>query len=207
MLDPKQIRMLQLLDKQVSNCSACALHRNGRCIPHWGKKSKYVIIGEAPGFGDIRKQTFFNGGSGNLLISELGLLGFKSSQFLMINSIQCKPSGAKPSEEQLACCQSHIRKYIRVLRPEKILCLGNYGKYIFTGNTVGVLSQRGKFDMYSFDDNSSDEYPVLFTIHPAYCVYNEEEGLPMLREDLKLFKKSEFERQSDWLLSEEDFLV
>jgi len=71
MLTQKQIRMLQLLDKQVGNCKDCELHIHGSLIPLWSSSSKYVIIGESPGYAEIRKQTPFVGAAGDILTKEL----------------------------------------------------------------------------------------------------------------------------------------
>ena len=92
------------------------------------------------------------------------------------------------------------------MNPEKILCLGNYSKWIFTGDMTGILRQRGMFRELELKD---DVYNVLFTIHPAYCIYNAEEGIPHLREDLKLFKDTEFEKEgeNDWLFTEDEFKI
>ena len=208
MLSNKKIRMLELLDKQVGTCQKCSLSPNGTAIPHWSPVSKYVIIGEAPGYNEVRNKTPFVGAAGKILTDLLGEIGFKKSEFLIINSVQCRPvegnRNAKPNLTQLEVCQDYIRKYITVINPEKILCLGNYAKYIFTGDITGILRQRGAFRTLSLRER---EYPVLFTVHPAYCIYNQDEGVPMLREDVKLFKETEFEKESDWLFTEDEFKI
>ena len=82
--------------------------------------------------------------------------------------------------------------------------LGNYAKYIFSGNLGGILRQRGHF----LDGDIGDGYvfPVLFTVHPAYCIYNRDEGMAFLNKDIKLFRERTFERRHDeWLLDEDDF--
>ena len=210
MLTDKKIRMLQLLNKQVSNCDKCTLCTNGVAIPYWHLTAKYVIIGEAPGYNEVRKQTPFVGAAGNILTTALADMGFSSTEFLIINTVQCRPvSGnrnGKPNEDQIMICQNYLRKYIKVVNPEKILCLGNYAKYIFTNRIGGILNQRGTFNEFSLE-GSSEKYPVLFTVHPAYCIYNSEEGTALLRQDIKLFKDKKFERKSDWLLSEDEFMV
>lgn len=210
MLDPKRIRMLQLLDQQVKNCLLCSLNQNGTAIPYWTPEAKYAIIGEAPGYNEVRKKTPFVGAAGKILTEELSNAGFKASDFLIINTVQCRPvsgnANAKPNTSQIHHCQGYLRKYLKVVDPEKILCLGNFAKYIFSGNLTGILGQRGSFREYKLE-GSDKTYPVLFTVHPAYCIYNAEEGTEMLRKDIKLFKDTKFERESDWLLTENDFLV
>lgn len=210
MLSNKQIRMLQLLDEKVKTCSLCPLHNNGIAIPYWRPEAKYVIIGEAPGYNEVRQQTPFVGAAGNILTTALADMGFSSTEFLIINTVQCRPvSGnrnGKPNEDQIMICQNYLRKYIKVVNPEKILCLGNYAKYIFTNRIGGILNQRGTFNEFSLE-GSNEKYPVLFTVHPAYCIYNSEEGIQLLNKDIKLFKDTKFERKSDWFLSEDEFMV
>lgn len=209
-MNNKEVKMLQLLDKQVKTCTLCSLHNNGVAVPYWTRYSKYAIIGEAPGFNEVRKQIPFVGAAGEILKKELAKAGFESQDFLIVNTVQCRPvvgnRNSKPTEDQIIACQGYLRKYLKIVNPEKILCLGNYAKFLFTGNTQGILRQRGNFTEYSLD-GSNVKYPVLFTVHPAYCIYNTEEGLPMLREDIELFKRIEFERKSEWLFSEDDFKI
>lgn len=210
MLDSKQVRMLELLDRQVDKCNKCDLKPNGTAIPHWTQHSQYAIIGEAPGANEVREQTPFVGPAGKILTDALDEVGFNPRDFLIINTVQCRPvrgnSNGKPNETQIQACQSLLRKYLKVVNPEKILCLGNYAKYIFTGNLQGILRQRGNFMKGKVDDDH--EFPVLFTVHPAYCIYNAEEGTALLRKDITLFKEKQFERRFDnWLLSKEDFMV
>lgn len=208
MLSDRQVRMLELLDKQVSSCRKCKLCHNGTAIPIWTKRSKYVMIGEAPGFNEVRKQTPFVGKAGEILRTAMGELGFDSRDFLIINSVQCRPvvenRNGKPTERQLEKCQDYVRKYIKVIDPEKILCLGNYSKYIFNGTTTGILRQRGTFNEYPLEGGRN--YPVLFTVHPAYCIY-QEEGIPLLKQDLELFRDTKFERQSEWTFTLDEFLI
>jgi uracil-DNA glycosylase len=211
MLDKRKIRMLELLDKQVMNCTciSCGLKKNGTVKPFWTPNSKFAIITEAPGFNEIRRQVPFSGQVGKILTDELSKVGFKADDLFVINTVQCKPTingrNVKPSEVQMRYCQSYIRKYLKVINPYKILCLGNYAKFLFTEKIGGITGERGEFRNFKLE-GSNKEYPVLFTFHPAYCIYNEE-GLSFLKQDVKLFKDKEFNRNSDWFLTEEEFLI
>lgn len=207
MLNVKQIRMLELLDKKVNLCTKCDIETNGKALPTWHSNNKYCLIGEAPSTYDVGHQRFFFGGS--ILANNLGKLGFKASEFLIINSIQCVPfSRAKPSDDNLSNCHDWVRKYIKVVNPSKILCLGNFAKSFFNGSTTGITSERGIWNYFKLD-GSLDEFPVMFTVHPAFCIYNED-GEKYLREDLTLFKETKFEERSstsDWLFSEAEFMI
>jgi DNA polymerase len=204
MLSPRKIRMLELLDKQVGACKKCEYHQNGVFVPYWTPYSRYAIIGESPSANDIRRNIPFSGASGKIFLEELSRAGFNSQELLIINSVQCDSKG-KPSSDQLDACHDHIRKYLKIVNPEKILCLGNYAKYPFTGSYYGVLKERGEFVERNIDDKTV--FNILFTIHPAYCIYNEGEGIKMLRNDIMLFKNTVFERRSDWFFDEEEFMI
>ncbi len=202
--------MLELLDQQVEKCVNCGLTINGTAIPHWTPSSRYAIIGEAPGANEVREQRPFIGAAGQILRENLNKAGFDSRDFLIINTVQCRPvrgnSNGKPNETQIKACQPYIRKYLKVIKPEKILCLGNYAKYIFSGNLGGILRERGHFMEGDIGDGYS--FPVLFTVHPAYCIYNREEGEAFLKKDIALFRRKSFQRRFDeWLLSEDDFRI
>lgn len=208
MLTNKQIKMLKLLDKRVEKCSLCELKGNGTVTPYWSDHAKYVIISEAPNRSEIRLERPFMGAGGNILRDELTNAGLRSSDFLIINSVQCVPNRrgntTKPTIGQLNSCQGYIRKYIKIVNPEKIICLGNYAQYFFTESTQGVLRQRGTF--MEWDIGGGYIFPVLFTVHPGFCVY-EEQGTIMLRDDIIKFRDTKFERQTDWLFKEEEFLI
>lgn len=212
MLNDKQIRMLQLLDLQFKSCNNCALRINGMAKPFWNKNNRYAILGEAPGFQEVKGREPFVGQAGEILTTQLHGHGFRKSDFLIINSVNCRAvksgtnANGKPTRNQLHACQPWIRKYLKVVNPEKILCLGNYAKYYFTESYEGVMSQRGVFRQYQLDP-STRSYPVLITVHPAFILYNEELGLPALQEDLKLFKEFKNTPDENWGFTEDEFNV
>jgi len=207
-LNNRQIRMLQLLDEQVNKCNKCSLKSNGKFIPFWTPYSKYAIIGESPNHREITRKTPFLGSAGEILTKQLYETGFKSRDFLVINTVQCATKFGldnKPNNIQICECQSFIRKYLKVVNPEKILCLGNYAKYIFTNTLSGVLKQRGKFFNGKLEGDVN--FPFLITVNPAYCIYNDIEGINLLRSDIELFRNTRFQRKADWLFTEDDFLI
>jgi uracil-DNA glycosylase len=69
---------------------------------------------------------------------------------------------------------------------------------------MGILRRRGKFRNFRLDETTK-EYPVLYTIHPAYALYNQDEGESILQEDLRKFKVKMSSSSNGWLLSEDDF--
>ena len=123
--------MLELLDKRVQNCKQCDLCGNGnKSIPYWTRNSRYAIIGESPNRTEIRQKRPLCGKAGEILVDILAENNYISQDFLVINSVQCSTSSGNvglkhPLNNQIdACYRNLIRKYIQILNPEKILCLG-----------------------------------------------------------------------------------
>jgi len=196
-LTNKQVRMLQLLDEQILSCKRCSLHEQPvpggvRCKPYWTRNSKYVIVGEAPGREEVREGAPFVGQAGGLLWNEIyKLLKLHRDSFAIINTVNCRPTDGvrnlKPSPEQVSQCRQWIRKFIKVVDPEKILILGNYAMGTMIGRSSGILRMNGV-------DGTLKEYgrlPYVISIHPAYCIYNKEEGPQMLTEAITIFKELE----------------
>lgn len=194
----KQLRMLKLLDSQINQCKACSLWQNSRAKPYWTESSKYAIIGEAPGYNEVRLNEPFVGTAGEILWDIMDDKGFSKEEFLVINSVNCRPvdewkewKNGKPTEEEQLTCKPWIRKYLKVMKPEGVLILGNYAMFTVTENNTGIISLNatvltGVEPKHDFRFN----IPYVLSIHPAYCIYNKNEGRVMLAESISAFKKA-----------------
>ena len=186
-MNQKQTKMLHLLDKQIQQCTRCDLHENGGCKPYWTEQSKYIILGEAPGRNEVTSNEPFIGSAGKNLWSIMAEFGLTKEDFLIINSVNCRPvngnKNGKPTKEQMLTCRPWIRKYIKVLHPELILVLGSYPLLTLTG-LKGIMSLNGEVI-----HSAEFDVDTVMSIHPAMCIYKGEEGKQMLRESIKVFKE------------------
>jgi uracil-DNA glycosylase family 4 len=198
MLTTKQIRMLDLLDQQIKHCTACKLHKNGRCKPFYTRKSKYVIIGEAPGYTEVKDNEPFSGPAGEILWNIMDGRGFEKDDFLIINSVNCRPvdevktwKNGKPTETQQIPCREWARKYIKVVEPKKILILGNYAMFTALGMSYGIVNLNASTPDKSLKKMLEYDVPYVLSVHPAYCIYRKDEGLDMLAESISRFRDLE----------------
>jgi len=186
-MDKKTVRMLQLLDKQVQSCERCILYKNGRAKPYWTEKARFAILGEAPGRDEVVNNTPFIGKAGEKFWSAMESFGLYREDFLIINSVNCRPvkdgKNGKPTDEQMDVCRMWFRKYLKVLKPSKILTLGSYAYFTLTGNRSIMKDINGVLDY-----NEEFGTQVVYSVHPAYVIYNPEEGQKMLCESIKCFK-------------------
>lgn len=191
MLTTKQSRLLKLLDSQILNCKRCGLHNGGRCKPYWTMKSRYVIVGEAPGKQEVVEDTPFIGMSGDILWNIIyKVAGLHRADFAIINSVNCRPTDGirnlKPERGDQYACKQWIRKFLKVIEPEKVLILGNYAMGTMLGKHSGIVK-------YNATEGNLEPYyknaPFVISVHPAYTIYNHDEGLVKLTESIEKFNE------------------
>jgi len=186
MLDDKDIRMLELLDDMILNCKKCDLYTGGHVIPYWTSLSKYAMIGEAPGRKEVENNEPFVGKTGRMLWDIMSEYGFRKEEFLIINSVQCRPTDGvrnlKPSIDQISLCKQLWKKYIKVVKPYRMILLGNFARGSIDNSYSGILRKNAQ----SHYSNKYDMY-YLTSIHPSYCIYNKS-GHDLLRESIKEFR-------------------
>jgi DNA polymerase len=181
------MRMLELLDKMIGQCTDCELYTGGRVKPYWTPMSILAALGEAPGKEEVEQNEPFVGKAGEILGSNMAKSGFRKDQFLIINSVNCRPvdggANGKPKMSQIAECKKWVNKYIKVVKPEKMIAFGNYARGSLNGSYTGIVKYNGWVDTIS-------EYGIyaLYSVHPAYCIYQGKEGEEMLKKSINKFR-------------------
>jgi len=123
MLDERQIRLLELLEDKISQCELCSIFPK-KCLPYWTPLSKYLIIGNYPNNNEIDNEELL---IGKTIWSIMDNYGFRKEEFAIINSIQCQAEASTKTlmYGYISHCESWVRKFIKILEPQKILILGN----------------------------------------------------------------------------------
>ncbi|MFW6014802.1 MAG: uracil-DNA glycosylase family protein [bacterium] len=189
----KQKRMLELLDQQILNCSDCGLYVNGRCKPFWTPKyNGYFICGEAPGKQEIENNEPFIGSAGEKLWICMKEFNITKEECFIINSTNCRPlngnKNGKPSQLQMDRCKLWIRKYFKVLEPQKIILLGNYALSTFL-NEWGILKFYEEDNLFTEEIIYGKNIKVVKSLHPSMCIYKGEWGKERLKDSIKLFSE------------------
>ena len=131
----RKSRMLSSLGSFTGSCVMCPLGRvchdvDGRKFdPHvFGTKipSKWVMVGQNPGFNECLQGTPFVGQSGKFLEERLKFGGLTRFDFYITNVVKCYTVGnAKPSLESVGACVPILRLELAILRPKLIITLGS----------------------------------------------------------------------------------
>jgi len=191
MLNKTQIKKLAFLSTKIQECKKCKdLYKNGMAVPYWSEFSEIMVIAEAPGESEVRKnmRTPLVGKAGRLFFSELKRksIGFKREDLLILNTIQCRPvvngRNGKPSKENQANCLFWINKYIEIFRPRVILTVGKYAMDAFIESEFGIKEECGR--VYSIEILDGLTTKIIPCIHPASVLYSKS-NIDYLRISLK----------------------
>lgn len=174
------------LQDEVRDCVACGLCK-GRTQTVFGtgsRKSRWLLVGEAPGEQEDRQGEPFVGRSGKLLDSMLAAIGRTRKEDVFIaNVIKCRPPGNRdPLPEEVASCSHYLMRQIALIDPEVILVLGRFAAQTLLETDARIGSLRGKVHSLSVQGRS---VPVVVSYHPAYLLRSPAEKIKAWQ-DLRL---------------------
>lgn len=163
--------------KQGPRCSECPLFLAGvvvhDTIPAAAQWSGVVIVGEMPGYMEVKNRRPFVGPSGRLLQSAARLTGTTLDGTWITNCIRCGlQGGAKPTEaaarDAADCCRPLLMANLHELKPQVVLAVGAIPWLSLTG-LKGIDRWRGTVQP------PIDEEPwyLMATLHPAGLLHAE----------------------------------
>ena len=167
----RKLRMLRQLSTTCTACSMCELgrkdvERDGMCRdPHVLSNmnpTRLVVVGQGPGYEEIKLGTPFVGASGKNFDNELAKNGIDRSLFYITNTIKCFiDSNAKPSYRHVQRCKPFLMMELALIRPVLVVTLGAAAFEILCPG-VGYQGALGKL-------TRSDEFETkVFAIyHPS----------------------------------------
>ena len=116
--EDKKLQRLIYLSQNIYRCKKCArLRPNGIAVPYWTMKAKYLALAEAPGEKEVKAETPLVGPAGEKWEGEIKRIGLEREDFILINSVQCRPiingRNGKPTFEEIINCRFWVNKYIK----------------------------------------------------------------------------------------------
>lgn len=148
-------------------CERCSLNKNVYVDSYGDESAEIVIVGEAPGFEEMKKGQPFVGRSGKLLMRVLNEFGIKREQLYITNAVACHPDDNKtPSRQEILACSGRLMNELKKHPHKAIILLGNIAlKAVLGGNVlkkyIGSATWDDRFNCY-----------VFVTYHPAAVLRN-----------------------------------
>ena len=160
---------LEALETACQSCLNCPLGKTrtnlvfGVGVPN----AKVMFVGEGPGAQEDAQGKPFVGQSGQLLDKYLNLIDLDREKNIYIgNMVKCRPpQNRDPKPEETEACLPWLRKQVKALRPQIIVCLGRIAAQRLISADFRVTRQHGQF---------IEKGGILFmgTFHPAALLRN-----------------------------------
>ena len=160
---------LEALETACQSCLNCPLGKTrtnlvfGVGVPN----AKVMFVGEGPGAQEDAQGKPFVGQSGQLLDKYLNLIDLDREKNIYIgNMVKCRPpQNRDPKPEETEDCLRWLRKQVKALRPQIIVCLGRIAAQRLISADFRVTRQHGQF---------IEKGGILFmgTFHPAALLRN-----------------------------------
>jgi uracil-DNA glycosylase family 4 len=165
------------LEQVVASCQACGLckSRKNTVFGVGDRRSRWLIVGEAPGENEDIQGEPFVGQAGVLLDNMLKALGLNragegAQAAYIANVLKCRPPGNRnPQPEEVLQCEPYLRRQVALLQPQVILALGRFAAQSLLQHSVPEVATmplgrlRGQVHHY-------EGVPVVVSYHPAYLL-------------------------------------
>ena len=168
------------LEESIKNCEKCKLckERTNIVFGIGNKNADIMFIGEGPGADEDNQGIPFVGKAGKLMNQAFLGLGIDRKKVYITNIVKCRPpKNRTPEKDEVEACIGYLKKQIEIIRPEKIVLLGNTALKSIFGNEYSITLSRGKWI-------DKEEIKYLPTFHPAALLRDESKKI-LFWKDLK----------------------
>lgn len=133
-------------------------------------EARLMLVGEAPGYEEERRQEPFVGPAGQKLNDILKAMGLSREEVYISNIVKFRPStprqttnNRKPTPEEMASCLPLIMKEIEIVKPDCIIALGATAG-------EGLLKLSGSVGSMRENWHAIDGIPTRVSYHPSYLL-------------------------------------
>lgn len=175
---------LKQIEEEVKKCNKCKLcqTRKNTVFGDGNLNAQIMFIGEGPGADEDLQGLPFVGKAGKLMNQAFLGVGIKREEVYIANIVKCRPpQNRNPENDEIVTCVEYLKKQIMIIKPEKIVLLGNVALKAVFGNEYNVTSSRGQWI-----EKKGIKY--MPTFHPAALLRDESKKIQFWQ-DLKKVKE------------------
>lgn len=134
--------------------------------------SGLMLVGEGPGAEEDRAGLPFVGASGQFLDRMLASIGLDRTAYYITNLIPWRPPGNRnPTDQEIVVCLPFLLRHIALVRPKRLVLLGNMSVQSVLGTKTGITRMRGRW-VEARIEGLAAPVPALPMLHPAYLLRN-----------------------------------
>ena len=130
--------------------------RDPHVLSNMNAASRFVVVGQGPGWEELKVGMPFVGQSGSNFDAELIKNGANRLQFYITNTIKCFVQGnAKPTATQVKRCKPFLEMELTIIKPKLVVTLGASAFGVLCPNinyqySLGKISISEEFDIKVF---------------------------------------------------------
>jgi DNA polymerase len=166
-LPAEKAAALQVIQKEIGDCTRCPLAYAGRHTVVFGDGdpgARLMFVGEGPGADEDVQGLPFVGKAGQLLNNMIGAMGLTREQVYIANIVKCRPPANRvPEPVEANTCAQFLLRQIDVVQPQVIVALGATAATYLLGVKQSLASLRGSW-------HSCRGAKVAVTYHPAFLL-------------------------------------
>jgi uracil-DNA glycosylase len=166
-LPAEKAAALQVIQKEIGDCTRCPLAYAGRHTVVFGDGdpgARLMFVGEGPGADEDVQGLPFVGKAGQLLNNMIGAMGLTREQVYIANIVKCRPPANRvPEPVEANTCAHFLLRQIDVVQPQVIVALGATAATYLLGVKQSLASLRGSW-------HSCRGAKVAVTYHPAFLL-------------------------------------
>jgi uracil-DNA glycosylase family 4 len=156
----------------VHNCWKCPLVENDCVGPIGNKKASIMLVGEAPGWNEVKEGEPFVGAAGKLLDDIIESVNLDRKKLWISNACFCRPiddngKNRTPTDDEIDLCKNHLEWEIDEVKPRAIVTLGRSAYYAVTGGEEKISEVEGTVV-------SGRGCKIIPTFHPASIIYGQD---------------------------------
>ena len=164
-----------------SACANCP-GRDSKCAPPEPAdgRARLAVVGESPGYNELRRGRPFIGKSGKLMVRGVGNAVLKRHEVHWTNAVLCEVKPGKELAAARKCCAERLRRELQAVAPKVVWAVGAHGLKSILGSRMkgGIIKWRGSVSTIKWQDGApadwadsgvADAY-LCPTIHPAFAM-------------------------------------
>ena len=172
----------EILENECMSCEKCELckTRTNVVFGMGNPKARVLFIGEGPGETEDLTGLPFVGRSGKLLDKFIEAIGYDRDSVFIANMVKCRPpKNRDPKPEEMELCLDYLRRQVKLIDPELIVCLGRVAAARLISPDIKVTKQHGEIFQ-------KGKYKFMATFHPAALLRNPNQKPEAFEDFLKI---------------------
>ena len=165
-----KINQINELKKKIDSIQNCNLKKKSKNIIFGDGNidGPIMIVGEAPGEEEEKKNKTFQGETGSLLEKMLLAINIKRDYVYCTYAINYKtPENRKPTSQEIKRYSSFLKKHISIIDPKIIILLGSTAMESILHSSEKISVERGKWKEIILENKT---YPLMITFSPSYLI-------------------------------------